>query len=1150
MKTKINFLVLLAIIFIGQPLNLWSQWNWAPTPNFSKFAQTNVGGAGGINTIRSVGIGDFTGNGASTNSFLHVNSNFLPLPLNGTIATSGEVFRTDCPMGDVPFWRMFKGGIERARFYVPGGGSSSENFIIETAQPGSNLLFNTQSQTGNTTRMFISDGVSFPLTSGFIGMGTNFTNPLSLLHIDATLNNVGEVFRTNAPFAINTFWRMERGGFARGRIFSRATGATALDRDNFSIQADTLDITFHTQQVPVVAGMGQERVRIVGVNRTLYPANPVTTYPVNAGNVGIGTQSPSTMLQIGGDAANTGGFRDWMDVGTLYQQGNDNMYVGFQAAANIQSNAVINWGNNPTNAGPDRLLFNFTAITGQLGNLQASTAQGLEAARMVTNGNRFFIGFGGDPLNPNQNAYTANPDPGNTVEINSVATVVGPANSGLRFTDLNSTSNTITNPGQGVLSVNAIGDVIYVPGGGGGVGTCAAPTTFVSGANGAIDLQDVNNFYFIRNGVANKNNVGVGHPCNYNVPAKLSVIQTGYTIQTLPYPFLFMGGDFVATPNTPQPNMLCVGVRGHASSISPNNIGVWGSIIGSASSFNPTAINVAGLFEGDVFCTANATFPTWSSISDSSLKHNISSFNSGIELLRNIHPKSYKYNGKLNIDTTRTYFGLIAEDLQLIAPFAVDSFSARLDSTDIEATTLLSVRNDAIIYTTVNAIKQLDSAVTKINSVPDAPVLISPANEAVLDTNAILFTWNSSLGSVSSEFQVSHMSDFSSLIASSSTVISDINSFSLNSRQDTDPFYWRVRMRNGAGVGTWSEVRSVTLIHTPPPAPVLISPADGIAGNFCGTQQFTWHKIPQSSAHYYLELARDAAFENIVRTSAEVVDTTTSIIISLGQSEVFDFNFSIPLQPDTDTGLYFWRVRAVYNGVTGPHSQAFSFNNNALCGGGGNFIGFDVATGFGSESDSRFKTNVTPITSALDKLTQLNGVSYDWIQTPGYEFDSTRQIGFIAQDVQAVVPEIVRPDANGYLTLDYGRLVPVLVEAIKSLKNQVDSLSNANIRTTGSKIMPSTDVELASKSSVLWQNFPNPFGDGTVIRYFVPEQTASANIVFYDEFGNEVKTTELLHRGQKAELNLSTMNLAAGIYSYSLIVDGKIVDTKRMVKTK
>ena len=97
-----------------------------------------------------------------------------------------------------------------------------------------------------------------------------------------------------------------------------------------------------------------------------------------------------------------------------------------------------------------------------------------------------------------------------------------------------------------------------------------------------------------------------------------------------------------------------------------------------------------------------------------------------------------------------------------------------------------------------------------------------------------------------------------------------------------------------------------------------------------------------------------------------------------------------------------------------------------------------TGTALYSSSDSRMKTNVSPLADALTKITSLSGIYYDWMRDsfPNYEFDSTRQIGFIAQNVQPIVPEVVRTDKNGYLTLDYGRLVPVLVEAIKEQQAQ------------------------------------------------------------------------------------------------------------------
>ena len=82
----------------------------------------------------------------------------------------------------------------------------------------------------------------------------------------------------------------------------------------------------------------------------------------------------------------------------------------------------------------------------------------------------------------------------------------------------------------------------------------------------------------------------------------------------------------------------------------------------------------------------------------------------------------------------------------------------------------------------------------------------------------------------------------------------------------------------------------------------------------------------------------------------------------------------------------------------------------------------------------------------------LRGVSYDWRQDlPGQHFTEQRQIGFIAQEVEKVLPELVNTDEKGYKSVAYANVVPVLVEAVKTLKQdndgkqkQIDNLKTEN----------------------------------------------------------------------------------------------------------
>jgi hypothetical protein len=93
-------------------------------------------------------------------------------------------------------------------------------------------------------------------------------------------------------------------------------------------------------------------------------------------------------------------------------------------------------------------------------------------------------------------------------------------------------------------------------------------------------------------------------------------------------------------------------------------------------------------------------------------------------------------------------------------------------------------------------------------------------------------------------------------------------------------------------------------------------------------------------------------------------------------------------------------------------------------------------------SDERLKTHLGTIPNAVDKVKQLEGFYYEanaTAQRLGYE--PRREVGVSAQAVQRVLPEIVKPApvSAEYLTVDYERLVPLLIEAIKEQQTQIDA---------------------------------------------------------------------------------------------------------------
>lgn len=96
--------------------------------------------------------------------------------------------------------------------------------------------------------------------------------------------------------------------------------------------------------------------------------------------------------------------------------------------------------------------------------------------------------------------------------------------------------------------------------------------------------------------------------------------------------------------------------------------------------------------------------------------------------------------------------------------------------------------------------------------------------------------------------------------------------------------------------------------------------------------------------------------------------------------------------------------------------------------------GHVVATQFSTSSDRRLKENILAIPDGLGIVEQLRGVSYDWIG------DGRHDTGFIAQEVNAIIPQATGSRGDGYMTVDYSKVVPFLVEAVKKLSERVTML--------------------------------------------------------------------------------------------------------------
>ena len=94
-----------------------------------------------------------------------------------------------------------------------------------------------------------------------------------------------------------------------------------------------------------------------------------------------------------------------------------------------------------------------------------------------------------------------------------------------------------------------------------------------------------------------------------------------------------------------------------------------------------------------------------------------------------------------------------------------------------------------------------------------------------------------------------------------------------------------------------------------------------------------------------------------------------------------------------------------------------------------------------ASSDERLKENLEPIGSAVEKVGQLNGYTFDWIPMEGIHVHSGRDVGVIAQEVEKVLPEIVEDRGNGYKAVKYDKLTALLIQAVNEQQKQIELLT-------------------------------------------------------------------------------------------------------------
>ncbi len=232
------------------------------------------------------------------------------------------------------------------------------------------------------------------------------------------------------------------------------------------------------------------------------------------------------------------------------------------------------------------------------------------------------------------------------------------------------------------------------------------------------------------------------------------------------------------------------------------------------------------------------------------------------------------------------------------------------------------------------------------------------------------------------------------------------------------------------------------------------------------------------------------------------------------------------------------------------------------------FSNYIWCNGVWLSSDETLKTNFRSISGSLNKIKSVQSFEYDFIinntdtavkeKYADIVVNSKNRFGFKAQGIKAVFPELVKINAKtGLYSVDYIGMIPILTEAIKELSAKVDSLELLVGKNNTSSLKSSktnntiTELEQNSvqKQLVLFQNVPNPFNQNTTISFYLPETINSATIYIYNMQGNQIKALNISEKGNGI-IVINGNELNPGMYLYTLVANGKEVDTKRMILTE
>lgn len=221
-----------------------------------------------------------------------------------------------------------------------------------------------------------------------------------------------------------------------------------------------------------------------------------------------------------------------------------------------------------------------------------------------------------------------------------------------------------------------------------------------------------------------------------------------------------------------------------------------------------------------------------------------------------------------------------------------------------------------------------------------------------------------------------------------------------------------------------------------------------------------------------------------------------------------------------------------------------------------------------THSDARAKTNIKNIGTGLNTLMQLRPVTYTWKQREttidtentetdtemyqsknsdavsyGPENETGLQYGFLAQEVEKVLPSVVATTEEGDKLINYTAIIPLLVQSVQELQATVEAQAATIDRLQAT--LPAEKLQASGNNKILGCT-PNPTSGIMTVSLQLESGVKSASIAVTSLAGNREKTVAVADGAESVELDLSA--LSSGIHIASLYVNGRLVDSVRIAK--